>query len=189
MYQIPETAKRFFDGPEGGSPYIQFINPRNKTDGVSLNIQNNGTAANLITWEKSRISETQVTTIGNSFTFDGDKINGIIAPNFIGNVTGDVTGDVTGNVNGHTGSFISSVTSPTLNGNVTGTTGSFTTSVTSPTFNGNVTGDVTGNASSASKLKTPINLAGNTWDGTQNISDVSVQDITVAGKMVWPQTL
>ena len=69
-----------FDGPEGGPPYIDFINPKNKSDGVILNIENKGTAANLVTWQQLGISESQVENLGKSFSFDTkDKLTSINA--------------------------------------------------------------------------------------------------------------
>ena len=66
-----------------------------------------------------------------------------------GDVTGNVTGDITGNVTGN------------LTGNVTGNlTGNVT---------GNVAGNLTGNADTATALQTPRTIAGQTFDGTQNV--------------------
>ena len=89
-----------------------------------------------------------------------------LVSNLEGNVTGDLTGNVTGNV---TGDLTGAVT-----GNVTGdVTGNLT---------GNVTGDVTGNASTATALETARTIAGQSFDGTANITIAST-DLSDSGSI------
>ena len=78
--------------------------------------------------------------------------------NFVGNLTGDVTGNLTGNVTGDvTGNLTGDVT-----GNVTGdVVGNLT---------GDVTGNVNGNSYTATKLKTPVLINGELFDGTKNVT-------------------
>jgi len=92
----------------------------------------------------------------------------LVANVFEGDLTGDVTGNVTGDVTGN------------LTGNVTG----------------NVTGDVTGNADTATALATARTIAGQSFDGTANItiastdlSDTSSIVLTTASQTLTNKTL
>ena len=87
-------------------------------------------------------------------TFDGTVTAGTFTGNLTGDVTGDVTGDLTGDVTGN------------VTGNVTGdVTGNVTGDVT-----GNVTGDLTGNADTATTLANTRTIAGNNFNGSQNVT-------------------
>ena len=78
---------------------------------------------------------------------------------YTGSVTGNVTGNVTGSVTGN------------VTGNVTSTgTSSFNNLTASGTITGDVTGNVTGNATTATRLQTARTIAGQSFDGTANIS-------------------
>jgi len=78
----------------------------------------------------------------------GDFSAGTITASLTGNVTGNVTGDLTGDVTGD------------VTGNVTGSSGS-----------------TTGNAATATALQTARNIAGQSFDGTANIS-IGPTDLT-----------
>ena len=101
------------------------------------------------------VTETATQTLTNK-TITG-TFTGNITGNVTGNVTGDVTGDLTGDVTGD------------VTGNVTGdVTGDVT---------GNLTGDVTGNADTATALATARTIAGQSFDGSANIT-IAAQDLS-----------
>jgi len=124
--------------------------------------------------------------LGGDLDLNSSDITGTGDVNITGSVTASAgfTGDVTGNVTGD------------LTGNVTGDlTGDVTGNVT-----GNITGDVTGNADTATALETARTIAGQSFDGTANItiaatdlsdtdqalattSDVTFNDVVVSGDL------
>jgi hypothetical protein len=115
----------------------------------------------------------------------GNFAAGTITATLTGNVTGDLTGDVTGDVTGNvTGDLTGDVTG-NVTGNVTGdVTGDLTGDVTGDVtgnvtgnLTGNVTGSVSGNAGTATALQTARTIAGQTFDGTQNVS-IAPTDLT-----------
>ena len=87
---------------------------------------------------------------------NGDFSANVITADLVGNVTGDVTGNLTGDVVGN------------VTGNVSGNlTGDVT---------GNVTGDLYGNADTATALETPVLIAGQNFDGTQDVV-ITLEDL------------
>ena len=124
------------------------------------------------------------------------------AGSFIGAVTGDITGNVTGDLTGDV--FASNGTSKVVDGGTDGTDATFTGALTG-NVTGNVTGDltgdvyssdstqvldsgtdgtdatftgaVTGNASTATALETARSIAGNSFDGSADIS-IATTDLT-----------
>ena len=130
---------------------------------------------------------------------------GNITGNITGNVTGNVTGDVTGDVTGNADTATALATARTIAGNSFDGTANITIATAdlsdadqavattdSPTFvqvtanlvgnvtgnvTGDVTGDVTGNADTATALAATVNIAGQPFDGTANIS-ISASDLS-----------
>jgi len=99
------------------------------------------------------------TTVGATTTSSGRFTTLSASSGYTGSVTGNVTGNVTGSVTGN------------VTGNVTSTgTSSFNNLTASGTITGNVTGNVTGNAGTATRLQTARTIAGQSFDGTANIS-------------------
>jgi hypothetical protein len=96
-----------------------------------------------------------------SGNFAAGTITADLTGDVTGNVTGDVTGDLTGNVTGNVTGDVTGDLTGDVTGNVEGNvTGNLT---------GNVTGDVSGNAGTATALETARTIAGQTFDGTQNV--------------------
>jgi len=99
------------------------------------------------------------TTVGATTPSSGSFTTLAASSGYTGSVTGNVTGNVTGSVTGN------------VTGNVTSTgTSSFNNLTASGTITGNVTGNVTGNAGTATRLQTARTIAGQSFDGTANIS-------------------
>ena len=133
------------------------------------------------------------------------NLTGDVTGDVTGNLTGDVTGDVTGNLTGnstglHTGDVTGNLTGDVtgnLTGDVTGNltgdvTGNLTGDVTgnltgdvTGNLTGDVSGNVTGNARSATTIETTRQIAGQPFNGSQNVviqsndlSDITLTNIT-----------
>ena len=142
------------------------------------------------------------TTATGASTGDLTVTTGILVANIEGNVTGNITGDVTGNADtatalatarniagqsfdgtgditiastdlSDTASIVLTTASQTLT-NKTLTSPTITgTGAIAGTFTGNITGDVTGNADTATALATARTIAGQSFDGSANITIAS----------------
>ena len=139
--------------------------------------------------------------IGQAVETTSDVTFNSVAAALTGNVTGNVSGDVTGNADTAT----ALATARTIAGNSFDGTANITIATAdlsdadqavattdSPTFvqvtanlvgnvtgnvTGDVTGDVTGNADTATALAATVNIAGQPFDGTANIS-ISASDLS-----------
>jgi len=99
------------------------------------------------------------TTVGATTPSSGSFTTLAASSGYTGSVTGNVTGNVTGSVTGN------------VTGNITSTgTSSFNNLTASGTITGDVTGNVTGNSTTATRLQTARTIAGQSFDGTANIS-------------------
>ena len=124
------------------------------------------------------------TALEVSGTVTATAFAGPITGNVTGNVTGNITGNVTGNVTGNASTATALQTARTINGvsfdgtaNITISIGTdanqdldTTSNVTFASVTAPLTGNVTGNASTATALETARTIAGQSFNGTANIT-------------------